>query len=258
MSLSKRSAPENSLLAGLPERCWQRMLADCELIDLDFAQALSAPGEQIGHVYFPLGSFISLVTVLDDGARLEVGMVGSEGMLGASLVLGVGVSPQYALVQGAGTALRMSKAAFLSQCSKSVPLQQAVHRYIYVLMSQLAQTAACSHYHLIEVRLARWLLLTRDRARSNRFRLTHEFLAFMLGVRRVGITEAASALQKRGLIDYRRGRIAILDGTGLEKASCGCYAQGNEIYDRAMEAPRRRPERSRRSRSRGHPASVVE
>ena len=247
MSRSKRSAPENSLLAGLPEHSGRRMLADCELIQLDFAQALSVPGEPISHVYFPLDSFISLVTVLDDGARLEVGMVGSEGMLGTSLVLGVDISPQHALVQGAGTALRMSKAAFLSQCSQSGALRQAVYRYIYVLMSQLAQTAACSHYHLIEVRLARWLLLTRDRARSNRFRLTHEFLAFMLGVRRVGITEAASALQRRGLIDYRRGWIAILDGTGLEKASCRCYLQSNAIYDRAMEAPRRRPERSSRS-----------
>ena len=226
------------------------MLADCERIELDFAQAISAPGDRISHVYFPIDSFISLVTALDDGAKLEVGIVGSEGMLGTSLVLGVDNSPQHAVVQGAGTALRMSKAAFLSHCSRSVALQQAVRRYIYVLMSQLAQTAACSHYHLIEVRLARWLLLTRDRARSNRFRLTHEFLAFMLGVRRVGITEAASALQKRGLIDYRRGRIAILDGTGLEQASCRCYLQSNEIYDRAMGAPRRPAERSSRSRLR--------
>jgi CRP-like cAMP-binding protein len=238
MSLLKRSAPGNSLLARLPERNRQRVLASCERVELEFGQALSAPGDRLRHVYFPLDSFISLVTALDDGARLEVGIVGSEGMFGTSLVLGIDISPQHALVQGAGTALRLSKAAFLRQCSQSVALQKAVYRYVHVLMSQLAQTAACSHYHLIESRLARWLLLTRDRARSNRFRLTHEFLAFMLGVRRVGITEAASALQKRGLIDYRRGRIAILDGTGLEKASCRCYAQSNEMYDQAMEARR--------------------
>jgi CRP-like cAMP-binding protein len=189
-------------------------------------------------VYFPLDSFISLVTVLADGARLEVGMVGDEGMLGTSVMLGVDISPQHALVQGAGAALRLSTAEFQVQCSRSPALRQSVNRYIYVLMGQLAQTAACTHFHLIEARLARWLLMTRDRAHSPRFRLTHEFLAYILGVRRVGITKAAGSLQDLGLIRYSRGMIVIQDARGLEKASCRCYQRDKDIYKRVMEMQR--------------------
>jgi CRP-like cAMP-binding protein len=160
-------------------------------------------------------------------------------MLGISLVLGVNVSPEHAIVQGAGTALRMTAAAFLRHYRQSIALRQLLSRYVHALLSQLAQTAACTHYHVVEARLARWLLVTRDRAHSDRFHLTHEFLAYMLGVRRVGITQAATALYERGLISYIRGEIAILDGVGLERASCGCYGRGKTIYEKAMRLPRR-------------------
>jgi CRP-like cAMP-binding protein len=238
MTVSKRAAPTNRLLAVLPERSRQRFLAGCDHVELALAEVLCESGELIRHVYFPIDSFISLVTTLDDGARLEVGIVGDEGMLGTSLILGVNISPQHALVQGPGVALRMSAAAFLSHCRQSAPLRQELNRYVYVLMSQLAQTAACTRYHVVEARLARWLLMTRDRARSDRFHLTHEFLAYMLGVRRVGITQAASSLQERGLINYSRGEIFILDGASLAKASCRCYQQANEMYEQTM-GPRR-------------------
>jgi CRP-like cAMP-binding protein len=228
----------NRLLAALPDRNRQKFLASCDRIELRFAEVLCESGEQIRHVYFPIDGFISLVTALDDGARLEVGIVGDEGMLGTSLVLGVDTSPQHALVQGAGTALRMNAAAFRSHYKQSEALRQGLNRYVYVLMNQLAQTAACTSYHHVEARLARWLLMTRDRAHSNRFDLTHEFLAYMLGVRRVGITQAASSLQKRGLIDYSRGKISIRNDAGLEKASCPCYRQANEMYEQAL-GPRR-------------------
>ncbi|HYM34559.1 MAG TPA: helix-turn-helix domain-containing protein, partial [Steroidobacteraceae bacterium] len=140
---------------------------------------------------------------------------------------------------GAGTALRMSTAAFLRHYKQNKTLRQMLNRYVHVLMSQLAQTAACTHYHLVEARLAHWLLETRDRAHSDRFHLTHEFLAYMLGVRRVGITQAASALHDRGLINYSRGEITILDGLGLERASCECYRQGKSIYEKTLRLPRR-------------------
>lgn len=234
MKVSKHAAPTNRLLAALTDRNRQQFLASCDHVELGFAEVLCESGERIRHVYFPIDSFISLVTELDDGARLEVGIVGDEGMLGTSLILGVNISPQHALVQGAGAALRMSAAVFRGHCKQNMALRQGLHHYVNVLMSQLAQTAACTHYHVVEARLARWLLLTRDRAHCDQFRLTHEFLAYMLGVRRVGITEAAGSLQARGLINYSRGEITILNGTGLEKVSCRCYQQGKEMYEQTL------------------------
>jgi CRP-like cAMP-binding protein len=247
MTVLKQSAPANRLLAALPAT----VLASCERIDLQFAAVLCESGEPVKHVYFPLDSFISLITTLESGEKLEVGIVGSEGMFGMSLVLGVNVASHHALVQGAGTALRMSAATFARHFRKNLKFQKDLHRYVYVLMRQLALTAACSHYHETGARLARWLLLTRDRAHSDRFHLTHEFLAYMLGVRRVGITEAATGLQKRGLIEYQRGHIVILNGPGLEKSSCGCYRQSNDLYAKFLGASRgmsRRPGAGERAR----------
>jgi CRP-like cAMP-binding protein len=237
-TLPKGAAGENRLLAALPQRSRQQFLASCDQVELRFADVVCKLGEKIRHVYFPTESFISLVTALDDDARLEVGMVGDEGMLGASLALGVSRSPQHALVQGAGAALRMSAATFARHYRQDAVLRQRLSRYVYVLMRQLAQTAACTSYHLVEARLARWLLMSRDRAHRDQFHLTHEFLAYMLGVRRVGVTHAASSLQEQGIIDYSRGAITILDNTGLEKASCACYREGNTMYTQTLGSPR--------------------
>lgn len=238
MTAKKNAEPANRLLAVFPERGRREFLASGDQVELAFANVLCESGDQIRYVYFPIDCLISLVTALDDGTRLEVGIVGDEGMLGTSLILGVNISPQHALVQGAGRALRMNAAVFRRHYKASTELRQVLNRYVYVLMSQLAQTAACARYHLVEARLARWLLLTRDRAHSDQFRLTHEFLAHMLGVRRVGITQAAGLLRASGLIDYHRGEIAILNGAGLEKISCACYRHANAMYEQTLGAQR--------------------
>jgi CRP-like cAMP-binding protein len=225
----------NRLLAALPRKDRQHFLANCTQVELGLGDILAKPGERISHVYFPTESFISLITpATDDCAALEMALVGDEGMLGIPLILGVEVSPLHALVQGAGLALCMEAAAFRLELEQSSALQRELKRYLYVVLGQFAQTAACTHFHVVEARLARWLLMTHDRAHSDTFHVTHEFLAYMLGVRRVGVTKAAYSLQQRKLIRYSRGDITILDRSNLEAASCGCYADDLASYARIM------------------------
>jgi CRP-like cAMP-binding protein len=225
---------ENHLIAQLPRRDRMRLLAVCEPVQLELGTVLCEPGEATRHVYFPNDCFISLVSAIEGEPGLEVGMAGREGMLGAQLVLGVNAIPLHALVQGAGTAQRVGAAPFRRELDRSQAMQRVLNRYLYVLMAQLATSAACTRFHSVGPRLARWLLMTQDRARSDSFHLTHEFLAHMLGVRRVGITHAASDLQRRELIRYHRGEITVLDRAGLEASACGCYAADRHAYVRML------------------------
>lgn len=224
------STPQNHLIERLARRDRLRLLAISEPIMLVLADVLAEAGKPTRHVYFPTDGFISLVANIDDKPGVEVGMVGREGMLGAQLVLAVTTAPLHALVQGTGTALRIGAPAFRLELGRSDALRRGLERYVYVLMSQLASAAACLRFHLIDQRLARWLLMSQDRARSDSFHVTHAFLAYMLGVRRVGVTNAAGGLQRAGLIAYHRGELTVLDRKGLEAAACSCYARGQRTY----------------------------
>jgi len=228
---TNRVAIANKLLAAMPRKDYQRLLSGCEQVTLKFGEVLYAPGDSIRYVYFPNDSLVSLLTLADGHLALEVGMVGREGMVGTPISLGIDISPVRALVQGGGTALRMTSARFRKELRLCPPLQRVLYRYIHVLMAQVTQTAACNRFHLVEQRLARWLLMTLDRVSESHFRLTQEFLSHMLGVRRVGVTKAASALQRRKLIRYSRGSITILDRAGLEAYSCGCYRAVKDAYE---------------------------
>ena len=229
-----RSRPDNALLAALPSTVRRRLTAGRAPVDLVLSENLSQAGERIRHVYFPVDGFISLITPAKGRGQLEIGLVGREGMLGVPLLLGVNESPIRAMVQGVGRAWRVDAATLQKELASNADLRALLNRYLYVFLAQLTQTATCTRFHLIEARLARWLLMTRDRAHSQHFHLTHEFLALMLGVRRVGVTRAASALQRRKLIRYRRGDISVLDVRGLKRAACACYAIDNGIHARIL------------------------
>jgi CRP-like cAMP-binding protein len=234
--MTDRNPPANRVLASLPAKSYQRLRAQLEPVILTFGQILYEPGETIRQIYFPIDCLISLLTAVDKRRTLEVGMVGNEGMAGMPVVLGVDVSGVRALVQGGGHALRMSSPCFRIEFGRNQPLQQALFRYTHALMAQISQTAACNRFHAAEARLARWLLMTRERVGSDEFPLTHEFLAHMLGLRREGVTEAASALKRRKLIGYSRGKIQILDVRGLKASTCSCYQIVNTVYQHAALA----------------------
>ena len=224
----------NRLLTKLRRKDYRQLVDACDEVDLCIGDILWEPQSHIRQVYFPLDCFISQLVPLDAREYLELALVGNEGMLGTPLVLGVSSSTLQALVQGSGAALRISTASFNRELDRLPALRQQLNRYVYVLQAQLALTAACNRFHSLDLRLARWLLMTHDRADFGNFHLTHKFLAQMLGVRRVGVTNAAGLLQKQKLLSYSRGEITILSRDGLEKASCTCYQASKDIYESVL------------------------
>lgn len=218
------------------------MLARGQPVDLTFGDILCERDQRYRHVYFPLTGLISLVTTLGDHQPLEMGMIGNEGMLGVTLVLGIGAAPLRGVVQGSGSALRMTVAQLRRGLRDNPGLLRTLNRYLYVLMAQLAQTTACNRFHEVESRLARWLLMTHDRVQGDQFRLTHQFLANMLGVRRSAVTIAAGTLRKRKLIGYVRGEITITSRRGLEDASCECYEAAAGDFARSAVGVSQDPE----------------
>ena len=222
----------NLLLDRLRANDRAQLIASGEAVELVSGEVLVRAGEAIRHVYFPIGAFISLLVPMGGKAVLEVAIAGSEGMCGVPVALGVAHSPVNAVVQGAGSALRIRAGRFKRQLARLPRLRASMDRYIHVHIVQLTHAAGCNRFHFVEQRVARWLLETSDRAGSPTFPMTHELLAHMLGVRRVGVTEAAGALQARRLIGYRRGIVTIVDRRGMERASCSCYEADRVIQER--------------------------
>jgi CRP-like cAMP-binding protein len=214
----------NRLLATLTTKEHKRLLPKLKTVSLVLGEVLYEPGAAIKHVYFPNDSIISLISELSETSLLEVGMVGNEGMAGLPVFMGVNSSSTRAVVQGAGTAMRMTSAAVRTEANRLGNLHHLLHRYSHSLMAQVSQSSACNRFHFVNARLARWLLMTKDRLGAEKFPLTQEFLANMLGVRREGVSKAAGALQAGKLIRYSRGVITILDRRGLEAKACECYA----------------------------------
>jgi CRP-like cAMP-binding protein len=231
---AKQVPISNHLLAALPRKDYQRLLRILEPVTLAYQDVIYEAHAPIRHVYFPIDCFISMLTAVDGGRAAEVGLIGCEGMVGIPVALGIPVSPFRAVVQGGGTAMRMKITDFRRDFSESAALRRELFLFTHLLMVQIAQTAACNRFHVVTQRMARWLLMTRDRVNSNEFRITQEFLALMLGVRRVGVNVAARTLQERKLIAYRRGTITILDHKGLVAAACGCYKTVKDIYTQAQ------------------------
>lgn len=239
MTVSTAPLITNHLLQLLSSKERNILLQYCDEVQLQFADILCEPNQRYRYLYFPLSGFISLVTKLAGHKPLEMGLIGNEGMLGVTLALGMTTAPMQAVVQGKGTAWRIDIAdleRFLLQCPQ---LQHVLQQYLFVQLAQLSQSAACAHFHELSPRLARWLLMSYDRAHSNSFYLTHQFLADMLGVRRSGVTVAAGVMQQQQFISYSRGMISILDRSALQGIACECYQAGLDEYLSVLGQPRK-------------------
>ena len=228
------SAITNHLIDIIPHDERKRLLNICEPVELQLSEVLADSATITRHVYFPTGSFLSLFTSIDDSPVLEVGMVGSEGMLGAQVALDVPQSGLHARVQGKGSAWRLTTAQFKEELNRNRGLRRSLNRYLQVTMLQLTSGARCLRFHDIEHRFSRWLLMTHDRAHRDTFDVTQESIAFMLGVRRVSITKAARDLQRRGVIAYARGEVTVMDRKALENSACSCYAADQRCYSKYL------------------------
>lgn len=234
MSTTNHDPSGNILLGSLPRKEGRGFINLCDEVELNFSEILNKPGKRTHHVYFPTVGFISLIAPINSQTNIEVGMVGREGMVGLNYALGVNFSLLLSQVQGAGTALCMEADQFLQIFKKSNTLQQKLRAYAYVRMNQLAQTIGCNRFHLIDKRLANWILRSYDCANCDEFAITHEFLSYMLGVRRASVSESASRLKKKKLISYSRGRLKILNRSGLEAITCECYSRNKTIYKKIL------------------------
>lgn len=229
-------ARKNQLLAALPPEEWARWRQALELMEMPLGHVLYESGVAMTHVYFPTTSIVSLLYVMEDGASAEIAVVGNEGIVGISLFMGGETTPSRSVVQSAGQGYRMRGQFLKDEFSRSGPVLHLLLRYTQALITQMAQTAVCNRHHSLDEQLCRWLLLSLDRLEKPELEMTQELIANMLGVRREGVTEAASALQKAGLIQYRRGHITVLDRAGLERRTCECYAVVKKEYDRLLPA----------------------
>jgi CRP-like cAMP-binding protein len=222
--MPETKAPENRILASLTTTNYQQLIPKLKRFDLIFGENIYKLNEVISHVYFPEIGIISLLSAVGERSTLEVGIIGNEGMVGVAVFLGVKTSGNVAVVQGKGSALRMTAEDFVDACKTNSELPAILQRFTHSLMTQISQSAVCYRFHLIEERLARWLLMTADRMQSDKFQITQDFLSNMLGVRREAVNKSATILQQQQLIRYSRGSLEIIDRKGLESATCVCYS----------------------------------
>lgn len=234
MTVETEFSLSNRLIAALPETARAVFLDYGELVELKLNQVLGQAGQPSDYAYFPLDGFVSVVMPSSEGPNVQVAMVGNEGMFPTSLVLRVATSAFTVTVQGAGHAFRIHRGALQLLLLEDPSLRGVLHRYVDVRQTELALQAVCMNYHTVGQRLARWLLMVRDRAHSRELLLTHEFLSFMLGVRRESVSRAAKEFEKQGLIDCGHSCMTLLDEAGLEKASCTCYANSLTAYEQIL------------------------
>ena len=227
---------DNQLLAALPPHEQARLFGQLELVALPLGAVLYESGDVQRHIYFPIDAIISLLYVLKDGASAEIAVVGNDGAVGIALFMGGVSTTNRAIVQNAGKAYRMTQQGITGEIALHGEMMHILLRYTQALITQMTQTAVCNRHHTVDQQLCRWLLLSLDRLESNRLTMTQELIANMLGVRREGVTEAAGKLQKLGVIEYRRGRITVLDRPRLETLSCECYEVVKKETDRLMLA----------------------
>jgi len=232
------TAPTNRLLGLLPSKDYARLRRHLHRVPLDYRQSLYRANKSIEWVYFIEAGVGSLVNTMANGEAAEVGTVGNEGVVGLPLLFGDTKSPTSLYVQVPGEGVRMRAAIFKREMARSGSMRAVMLRYAHAFFNQVAQSAACNHFHSLEQRCCRWLLMTHDRMPSDEFLLTQEFLAMMLGVQRTGVTAAASALQKAKLIRYTRGVVTMLDQRGLERRSCECYGVAKREFDRLLGGPK--------------------
>jgi len=239
---------KNDILSALLNSEYKHLSSRLERVDLKAGEIVYQADQRIEYVYFPESAVVAMIDTLDDGSTVEVGVIGHEGMVGINIFLGCLVTPDRAIVQISGGAMRMKSKDLRTELRFGSPLQRLLLRYTQVLLAVISQSIGCSQHHSVGQRLARWLLTMHDYAESNEFEMSQETIAAMLGSRRVGITEAAGMLRAAGLISYRRGRIAILDEQGLRKKSCECYAFIRKQFDGLLgDMPRVLSEKPRAS-----------
>jgi CRP-like cAMP-binding protein len=224
----------NRILASLPSSSYGRLMSRMEVVPFPRRQSLQEPHKPVSHVYFPRTGVASIVTRMAEGGIIEVATIGNEGLVGLSAYFGDGRFPMEVFVQIPGEAVRMEADIFRREARADEAFARVIRRYTQALLVQIGQSFACNRVHPIHERCARWLLMSHDRVPGEEVDLTQEFLAEMLGVRRAGVTQAASILRRRKLIDYRRGKIRILDRKGLERAACECYGFIRSEHDRQM------------------------
>jgi CRP-like cAMP-binding protein len=227
---------QNHLLAALPDAEFARWQPHLEPVIMPLGKSLYESGAKLSHVYFPTSSIVSLLYVMEDGASAEIAVVGNEGVVGVSLFMGGESTTSRAVVQSAGDGFRLRSSVMMQEFNRAGPVMHLLLRYTQALITQMAQTAVCNRHHSLDQQLCRWLLLSLDRLGSDELVMTQELIANMLGVRREGVTEAAGNLQRDGLIQYRRGRIRVLDRTRLEQRTCECYAVVRTEYERLLPA----------------------